>query len=530
MIRSRLSSLFRSSSLWRAALGACVISAATVVPTPVMAQDYISKANALYADIPADRRSDTILIPALKELESPPAAIRELDKARILGPGMLAWNDATAWASKPAQKAAIVALKKATEPVKSGTPMAWGQAYGVAAVTPDLVRAKLYTELGDPPLLSAAQFLYLPKLDELAILVNVEATRLQQESKINEAMELVERLLALGRQIADRQFFSESRWGLTTMVSSLERMRDLAYVDFRGKKELTAEQIRAAIRRLDATADLRVDRILFPQADLIGADQAVALVMVPRAGVNERTFPTTMATLTSASRPLRLFSEAASWKGAGASHADWASTTDEVKKLGEDYRKRWPLDWFHTLNQLPFERTKMDPTQFAVLSATVPDLGELFNLRQAVRVEVVGTRQALAIVGFFYARKAFPPKLSSIAPEWMPRLDVDPFNPNLSNNARPPLEYFVPIRDTTVNKNADPVPHEMKIVGGNGVNFSIKLRDDTCVIYSVGSDNRAGFADKVQNSVEKVPDVDYLIWPSVLSLYRQHLNETGELK
>lgn len=514
----------------RHTVAAAVLALASMGAPQASAQDAIARVNAMYADIPGDRRSDTILIPALKNLEAPPAAVRDLEKARLVGPGMLAWNDALAWAAKPPQKAALEALKKATEPVKTGTPMAWGQGYGVSSVTPDLVRAKLYTELGDPPLLSAAQFFTLPKLDELAVLVNIEATRLQQDSKVNDALELMERLLALGRQFADRQFFKEARWGLTTMVSSLERMRDIAYVDFRGKKELTGDQLKAAIDRLDNTADLRIDRILLPQADLIGAEQAIALVMVPRAGVNDRTFPTTMAALTSAERPLRLFSEAATWKSAGAAHADWASTTDEAKKLGDDYRKRWPLEWFHTLNQLPFERSKMDPNQFALLAATVPDMSELFNLRQAVRVEVVGTRQALGIVGFFYARKQFPPKLSSIAPQWMQRLDVDPFNPNLTNNARPPLEYFVPIRDTTVNKNADPVPHEMKIVGGGGVNFSVKLRDDTCVIYSVGTDNRPGFADRVQNTVEKVPDVDYLIWPSVLSLYRQHLSEIGELK
>lgn len=528
MLRISLSTRFTRPM--RAAAAALVVLIGAGLGQTAAAQDYISKVNGMYADIPADRRSDAILIPALKELEPVPAAVRELEKARLLVPGMQAWNDATTWVGKPSQKAVLAAIKKATEPVKTGTPMAWGQAYGVAAVTPDLVKAGLYTELGDPPLLSAAQFLYLPKLDALAVLVNIEATRLQSESKTNDALELMERLLALGRQIADRQFYKESRWGLRTMISSLERMRDIAYVDFRGKQELTPVQLRAAIQRLDSTADLRIDRILMPQADLIGADQAVALVMVPRAGVNERTFPTTMAMLTSAERPLRLFSEAASWKGAGSGHADWAATVEEVKKLGDDYKKRWPLEWFHSLNSLPFERSKMDSNQFAVLAATVPDIGELFNLRQAVRVEIVGTRQSLGIVGFFYARKQFPPKLSSIAPEWMPRLDIDPYNPNIQNNAKPPLEYFVPIRDTHFDKTKDPVPHEIKIVTGEGVNFAAKLRDDTCIIYSVGSDNKPNFADRVQNTVDKVPDVDYLLWPSVLSLYRQHLKELGDLK
>lgn len=506
-----------------------VLAVALVAPL-AFAQDFVSRVNALYADIPAGKRSDTILIPALAAMEAPPASLRDLEKARLLVPEMQGWKEALDWAMKPAQRAAIDALNKATAPQASPPPMAWGQGYGVAAVTPALVKARLYTELGDPPLLAAAQFLYLPKLTELNILANIEAARLQTEGKVNEAIMLMGRMLVLGRQIADRQFFREARWGLETMVSSLERVRDIAYIDFRGKHLLTREQIMGFIKALDDKGEVRVDRILFPKGDIIGAEQAVAIVMNPRGGINERTFPTTMAAMTSSEQPLRLFSEAATWKSAGAGHGDWFATNEEVRKLSDDYTKRWPLEWFHPLSSLPFERDKLDATMFAVLAATVPDMSELFNLRQAVRAEIVGTRAALAIVGSYYARKTFPPKLSSVAPEWMERLDIDPFNPQLQNHNRPPLEYFVPIRDQAVDAKSDPVPHEINIIGENGSNFSIKLKDDTAVIYSVGADNRKGWAKRVQNTVEKAPDVDYLIWPSELSLYRQYLSETGELK
>ncbi|MGH7244371.1 MAG: hypothetical protein ACREJD_13245 [Phycisphaerales bacterium] len=506
-----------------------VLAVALVAPL-AFAQDFLARVNALYADIPAAKRSDTILIPALAAMESPPASVRDLEQARLIVPEMKGWKDAVDWAMKPAQRAALEALTKATAPQASPPPMTWGQGYGVAAVTPALVKAKLYTELGDPPLLAGAQFLYLPKLTDLSILANVEATRLQAEGKVGDAIVGIARVLVLGRQISDRQFFKEARWGLETMVSSLERIRDIAYLDFRGKRLLTGEQFRTVIKALDEKGEIRVDRILFPKGDLIGAEQAVAIVMTPKGGVNERTFPTTMATLTSSEQPLRLFSEAAAWKSAGTGHADWYATNEEIKKIADDYSKRWPLEWFHTLNSLPFERNKIDAAQFAVLTATVPDMSELFNLRQAVRTEIVGTRAALAIVGSYYARKAFPPKLSSIAPEWMERLDVDPFNPNLNNGNRPPLEYFVPMRDQVVDAKTAPQPHEVNIVGENGANFSIKLKDDTAVIYSVGADNRKGWASRVQNTVDKAPDVDYLIWPSELSLYRQHLSETGELK
>jgi hypothetical protein len=511
-------------------VGIVTALAVAIISPLALAQTFISRVNALYADIPASKRSDTILIPALAAMESPPASIRDLERARLIVPEMQGWKEALDWAMKPAQRAALDALTKATAPQASPPPMAWGQGYGVAAVTPALVKARLYTELGDPPLLAGAQFLYLPRLTELCILANIEATRLQAEGKVNEAIAVMGHVLVLGRQIADRQFFREARWGLETMVSSLERVRDIAYVDFRGKRLLTRDQIMGFIKALDDKGEVRVDRILFPKGDLIAAEQAVAIVMTPKAGVNERTFPTTMATLTSSEQPLRLFSEAATWKSAGAGHADWDATNNEVRKLSDDYTLRWPLEWFHQLNSLPFERDKLDPALFAVLVATVPDMSELFDLRQAVRTEIVGTRAALAIVGSYYGRKAFPPKLSSVAPEWMERLDIDPFNPQLQNGNRPPLEYFVPMRDQQVDPKVEAPPHEVNVVGENGANFSIKLKDDTAVIYSLGADNRKGWATRVQNTVRKAPDVDYLIWPSELSLFRQHLSESGELK
>ena len=44
---------------------------------------------------------------------------------------------------------------------------------------PEMVMAKMYSELGDPPLLLGAEFLYLPKVEQLFSLLQIEATRLQ---------------------------------------------------------------------------------------------------------------------------------------------------------------------------------------------------------------------------------------------------------------------------------------------------------------------------------------------------------------
>jgi hypothetical protein len=46
----------------------------------------------------------------------------------------------------------------------------------------------------------------------------------------------------------------------------------------------------------------------------------------------------------------------------------------------------------------------------------------------------------------------------------------------------------------------------------------------------LGSDNASTNAKRVQNVAEQVEGADYLMWPPVISLYRQHKLDAGEIK
>jgi len=76
----------------------------------------------------------------------------------------------------------------------------------------------------------------------------------------------------------------------------------------------------------------------------------------------------------------------------------------------------------------------------------------------------------------------------------------------------------------------NPEPSELAILASNGENFTAKVAQDQFVLYSVGVDGARNWAKRVQNTYENVPNSDYLIWPPVTSLYRQHLIESGKLK
>ncbi len=509
----------------------CVIGAAT----PAHADEFVDRVNAVYTDIKPERRSDRLILPLVAKMTPPPVAVADVDRAMMLPSGVAGWSDAAAWAEKPEQRAVLDQVRAIGK--QWDQPPAWGfaQPYGAEGVSIDLIRAKLYTDLGDPPTLAAAQFLYLDAVQNVEILVHVEATRLAAEGKADEAIRLLVDWGFLARQIADRQFYREFTWGLAALTRSATRIRDVVYTDWRDKKVLAESGklpvLTEVVERLDPEkGDVKTARLRFPVGERAAAEQIIARVYVARGKVDAAAFASTMSALGSTERPLRLFGEASAWQGLAAGQRDWHDVTAELPKLYNDWTSRWDLDPFDRRMDIPFYYASMDQRSMAAISKVIPDMSWLFGARQAFAAEVVGTRGALGVVGFWYANRSLPPTLASIRPRFVNRLDADPFNPDRARGQRPPLEYFVPIRDQPQADRTAAQPHEVHVFIPGGANFVRRFRDDQFILYSVGKDGAKNWAARVQNTWELAPGADYLIWPPVISLYRQHLIDSGALK
>jgi hypothetical protein len=518
-------------------LPAALITTLACLTAPVASADEkVQEANAIYNDIAPESRSDVILLPAIAKIAPPPITASTLEQAVLLPHGSTGWAEAESWAKGETQQKAIAALRDATKPgAASRTPMAFGLRYGYEGVPQEFIRAGMYVELGDPPLLSTAQFRYMPALDRLVLLLNIELTRLMADGKFEESADLCASWFILGRQMADRQFFKEAEWGWRAMAASIERLRDVLYIDFRGKRIVTSAQLKSVIDRLDnVKGNLFLERIRFPKADFLGGQQIVARVFEPKKGPDERTFGPIMARLGSTDRPLRIFSEVAYWKTAGAGHKNWFDTTETLPKIYNDYESRWRLDYLDTRMKQPFEYSQLDKSGFAVIAATTPDYAPIFELRQVVKTEIAGTRLALSVLAMYYDTKNWPTTLSSVRPRYITVLDADPFNTRTdrSKDIIASFQFFVPMRETKARfgPREEVKPHQLNIVTETGANFSVRLRDDQFVLYSVGPDDTAGWAERVQNTAAKAPGADFLIWPCLHSLYRQHLQEVGQLK
>ncbi len=522
----------------RTALAALVLA---LIPLGRAAADeFIDRVNAPLAEIRPERRSDLVVLPAMAKMGKPPLGVDTTAKARLAPAGGAAWPAAVEWANAEPQRAVIDAVHKVTRATDWREAMAFGQPYGLAELgaSPEqiaLISARLYTDLGDPPLLAAARHLYLPVFEDVTCLYHVEATRLLAEGRPADAANALVDWLFFARQIADREFKTEMDWALRTMIDVLERIRDVMYADSRDGRLATAGELVEIVKRLEEQrGPLGIDRILLPPADAEAARQLVAFVMQERGRVRPEIYAQTMSRLATTERPLRLFGESARWSGGAGEHANWFDTTEHLTAVIAEFGDRWSRAWHDPVLREPpmYNLISRRHERWAVILESYPNMRSLFSQRQLLRVEAVGTRHALALLAFRLSSGGFPRDIAAARPHYIERIEADPFNPDRARGREPPLEFFVPMRDTAgrFGEREQVQPHTINVLSPDAPNLAIRLRDDQFVLYSVGADGGRNWAEEVQNTIDAPSGRDYLIWPPVLSLVRQELMQTGQLR
>ncbi|MAY74539.1 MAG: hypothetical protein CMJ31_07520 [Phycisphaerae bacterium] len=527
--------LRRTASVAFATLAAFVLT-----PSAAAQGTHVAQANDLYKDITPARYSHPIILPALAEIEDAPAAVADVTTARLIAPGDPLWDEVERWRTSAPQRAVLEALRKVTEQSSFDSAMAFAQPYGSAGIPVELLRAGMYTELGDPPLLAAADHRYLDEMETMRNLVHVEATKLTTDGNVDDAAELLLRLAVFGRQMVEREFMVESYWGYRTLLDAISRVRDVLFMDFESGRNANPARLRAIIDWLDREGILGLDRLSFPRADRIGSQQLIDLVYRERGGVREAPFIEAMSRLGSGTRPLRRFAQSDRWRNAAGSQADWFDIGDALARVYDGWSERWKLAPGSPVLALPFPYWDYtDEAKYAVISKPLlpsrpeggPLAGEIFfDFRKALDVERVGTKQAIGVLGRLYERGRYPPELASIRPRWIEVIEPDEYSEiPLGAHAKPAMTFFVPVRDDYIaNRRDEAQPHFMQVFPGDGSNFGVELYDDSFVLYSVGPNHYDDNARRVHQDIESEIG-DYLIWPPVQGLYRKHLRDTGQL-
>jgi hypothetical protein len=531
------------------ATAAFILALAAGLSTPALAQDdsaFLQRANDLYTGpdraVPDARRSDLALLPVLAKMTPPPEGVETPLRAALATPGSDAWSAASQWASAAPQQAVLDQIRKVGESLGPGRNFAFLMPYGEANVSREARDAGLFVHVGDPPVLAAADFRYLPILDNAFALVNVEATRLASEGKAMDAATLLTRWTLFARQIADREFFAEKRWGVRNAIAGLERLRDLVHEH---QDKFSGQQMADVIATL-SEENLGAERLQIPRANLVAGEQIVARAFVERQGPSDA-FGATMASASAGDRPLRLFGEASRWQDAAAKHATTFETGDALRGVFGDWEYRWRLPEFDRGRKQSSDFDRLAKDRFAAVHLVAEGVQEMFDLRQRFRAEAEATRLALGVVGYKLDNGVFPRSLAGVRPRYVRTIGLDPYN-----ESRQEFHFFVPIRDQPRAERELPKPHDVSVSVPSGVpvpapeaaprpqnanesgaasttpapqqradnQFGAALRDDTFILYSAGADQQRQWATRVG---EGAPDM--LLWPPILSLYRDAMPE-----
>ncbi len=527
---SVLPSVMRIKTFSPRFVGGLVVASALWAAAPrAVAQDAIAAFNQKsYGDIQLAKRSDLVLLPALAKMQALPSSVPGVFESRMLLKGMKGWDQAAAWATAAPQVEALKALRTVTSDWNWRTSHQFGLPYGYEGVSAELVRAGLYINLSDPPTLAAAEFNYLPAMDRLEMLVNVEVSRLYAEGKPNESVDLLLSFAHLSRQMCNRKMTREATWGLDAFCRTMERIRDIAYRSLVDKKPFDVEALRKQIDLLvpksNADPKAKIDsyfdfgRMDMPEGDSVAAVQALARV-AEGDGFNGQQFGTLMAKMSTAGKPLRLFSESATWKDASSKHLSPKETQAKILNIFADWKVHWGLDPFDPRlgNRTPYE--DLDPEKSILLTKSITNMKPLRAGRQVAETELVGARTALSILGVYQVNNLFPNQITAIRPRFVKELDADPFEPKRS---KPPMRYLeIKTPQEVLIATSTPSGPE---------NFSIPLKPGVFLLYSIGSDNADNMAKRIENTSQIVQGADYLVFPPVLSLFRQHRIDTGELE
>lgn len=525
--------LTRATRRWLPLLTACTLAVTALAPR-ALGDEFVDRVNAAFRGIPADKRSDKVILPLVAAMDPAPSILRTPERAALLGNKGPGWSECAEWAQKPAQKAVLDALEKVTKEEDRLKAYAFAQPYGAEAMgsdkeSIDLLSKNMYTELGEPPLLAAATFGYLRPLENAGMLVQVEASRRVEAGDLTGALKVLTDWLFFCRQIVDRPFLKEKKWAMEAMKLALERMRDVAYQDFRSEsRKADAAQIREVITRLrERRGFLLLDRITLPEADFIASEQLLAMVMSPSGEPDPDRFGRFLARASSADKPLRLFSSSAYWDSAREGHASLRDSNDMLRIIRGDWFKRWQLTPFDRMmgTNTDYRKKVVTSPKYATLIGPFRPIDDLFSLRQQLRTELGGTRMTLGVIGFVARQKTLPLTLAAARPEFIDAIDKDPFNAGTTND----LRYFVPQRDTT-RPGEDPKPHVIKLYPPPPQpTFEVPFGPDMFVIFSVGPDGSGEFASLATQTRQGISG-DYLLFPPTISLFRQRLLDIDQLK
>jgi hypothetical protein len=438
-------------------------------------------------DVTPANRSYEVLFDALLDMTEPPMPISGRFNLATIHPGMRNWQEVEHWAE--ANPHIAEAILKSERRLEIGLP------YGRDNVKSAYQRAGLYADIGSDGSLLTIRFPYLSAFDRIAAYATAESYRLMEGGSVQEAIDLAVATTFVLRQLCNREFVDEKKYGILLLTDSLENMRDMFY---KYRDRITAEQFtRLAVNEIPFLRPDR-NRLFLPEGDRTVAEAILKQVFDSRGTADPYKFPQVFGELQSRGEPLTRFGAARRWGMIAEVHGSLDASLERLKLIYDDWWRRWRVQEYDPILAVPTQFSRVNPIRYAAVIYTIRDIADLFDARRELVLAVNGTAYAAGLCAYYRDFGTFPSDAGRLYGRSLRRgTDVDPFDQNYDH-----------LRFLSVNsRRAIDVPGARVWVDAGH-----------SIVYSVGQNHSDGLG---RTHTRDGSDGDIVVWPPIKAMLRE---------
>ena len=439
------------------------------------------------------------LFDACLDMTAPPTALGNGFNMNTLWPGMAGWDAVELWASENEHMEAAI--------LGSASRIIIGLPYGSEhADLPARYRENgVVAEIGVDDRLHVVDFPYVDTVRAACLWTTAESYRLFELGEPDRAVKLAMAELIVLRKFCDRIFLEEKVTFMRMLGEGLSNFRDMMYSY---RDSISPEKFREIAREWIPYLRADSSRLLMPTGDQVVAEALLDELFTSVSGdPDPASFREILTDIQTDSEPLTRFGASRFWESMAEDHAGKGDSIKRLRKIYDDWWRRWRMRAFHPQLNVGTELEKTNPARYAAILLIVRDTQELFHQRDVLWTQINGTAVAAALCGYRNHFGRFPASLKMMYAQFLHRTsNLDRFA-ELEKRSDADWSLF----------NA-PVGHfhyrriETETALETQNSDRVWIDPDSCILYSVAEDNE----DNRGSDQNK----DLILWPPMKTLER----------
>ena len=441
------------------------------------------------------------LFDACLDMTEPPTALGNIFNMKTVWPGMSGWDAVESWASENEHMEAAI-LDSASR-IIIGLP--YGSEHGDLPAR--YREAGVFAEIGVDDRLHVVDFSYVKTVRAACLWATAESYRLFEDGEPDRAAKLAMAELIVLRKFCDRIFLEEKVTFMRMLGDGLSNFRDMMYTY---QDSISPEKFREIAREWIPYLRADPSRLLMPTGDQVVAEALLDELFISVSGEPDpASFREILTDIQVEGEPLTRFGASRFWESVAKPevHAGHGDSIERLRKIYDDWWRRWRMRAFHPQLNVGTELEKTNPARYAAILLIVRDTQELFHQRDVLWTQINGTAVSAALCGYRNHFGRFPASLKMMYAQFLHRTsNLDRFA-ELEKRSDADWSLF----------NA-PVGHfhyrriETETALETLDRDRVWIEPGSCILYSVAEDNKDSRGSDQKN--------DLILWPPVKTLIR----------